>query len=210
MYIPSHFEESRIDILYDLIRTHPLATLVTMSAGGINANHIPLHLSVEPGGKNILRGHVARANPIWSDLVGNVEALAIFHGPNTYISPSWYPAKQEHGKAVPTWNYTAVHAYGTLRIIDNPAWLRSQLEMLTAQHEAAFDTPWRIDDAPPEFIDRMLGAIVGIEIAITKLSGKWKVSQNQPAANREGVIQGLQGNGSDHAIDMAALVKTAK
>lgn len=210
MYIPSHFEEIRIEILHDLIRSYPLAVLVTMSSGGLNANHIPLHLSAEPGGKGILRGHVARANPIWSDLVEGVEALAIFQGPNSYISPSWYPAKQEHGKVVPTWNYTAVHAYGTLRIIDDAAWLRSQLEMLTSQHEAAFDTPWTVDDAPPEFIDRMLGAIVGIEIVITRLSGKWKISQNQPPANREGVILGLQENGSDRAMDMAELVKLAK
>ncbi len=209
MYIPSHFEETRSEVLHDLIRTHPLATLVTMSSGGITANHIPLHLSIEPDGKSILRGHVARANPVWNDLTEVTEALAVFQGPNTYISPSWYPGKREHGKVVPTWNYTAVHAYGRLCAIDDPAWLRRQLESLTAEHEAAFDTPWTIDDAPPDFIDRMLSAIVGIEIAVTRLSGKWKTSQNQSAANREGVILGLQGIGSDDAIDMATLVKSA-
>lgn len=207
MYIPSHFEETRIDVLHNLIRTHPFATLVTMSSGGINANHIPLHLSAASGENGVLRGHVARANPIWNDLTEGVEALAIFHGPNTYISPSWYPTKQEHGKVVPTWNYTAVHAYGTLRIIDDPVWLRSQLNTLTAQHESVFEAPWAIADAPPEFIDRMLAAIVGIEIVITKLSGKWKVSQNQPIANREGVIQNLQKNGESNAIEMAALMQ---
>ncbi len=209
MYIPSHFEETRSEVLHDLIRTHPLATLVTMSSGGITANHIPLHLSIEPDGKSILRGHVARANPVWNDLTEVTEALAVFQGPNTYISPSWYPGKREHGKVVPTWNYTAVHAYGRLCAIDDPAWLRRQLESLTAEHEAAFDTPWTIADAPPDFIDRMLSAIVGIEIAVTRLSGKWKTSQNQSAANREGVILGLQGIGSDDAIDMATLVKSA-
>jgi transcriptional regulator len=207
MYIPSHFEESRIDTLHDLIRTYPFATLVTMSSGGINANHIPLHLSAEPGSNGILCGHVSRANPIWNDLTQGVEALAIFQGPNTYISPSWYPTKQEHGKVVPTWNYTAVHAYGTLRVIDDPVWLRSQLDALTAQHESAFEAPWAIADAPPEFIDRMLGTIVGIELVITNLSGKWKVSQNQPVANREGVMQGLQKNGDSNAVNMAAMIR---
>lgn len=207
MYLPSHFEESRVEVLHDLIRAHPFATLVTLSSGGINANHIPLHLSQEPGRFGTLRGHVARANPMWSDLVQDVEALAIFQGPESYITPSWYPTKREHGKVVPTWNYVVVHAYGSLRVIDDPAWLRSQLEALTAQHEASFSDPWSISDAPREFTDRLIGAIVGIELVITRLTGKWKVSQNQPARNQAGVVSGLKERGSRGASEMAALVE---
>jgi transcriptional regulator len=135
MYVPAHFEESRIEVLHGLIRTHPLATVVTLSPGGIDANHIPLHLSSDAGAFGTLRGHVARSNPMWRDVITGVEALAMFQGPDSYVSPSWYPTEREHGKAVPTWNYAVVHAYGGLRIIDDPAWLRDQLEALTAEIE---------------------------------------------------------------------------
>ena len=150
MYVPRHFEESRIEVLHELMRARPLATLVTMSAAGINANHVPLHLSPDSGRFGCLRRHVARANPVWQDLVAEVEALAIFHGPQGYISPSWYPSKKQHGQVVPTWNYAVVHAYGTLRVIEDPAWLRSQLEALTARHEAASAEPWAVADAPQD------------------------------------------------------------
>ena len=123
MYLPSHFEESRIGALHEVMRSRPLATIVTLSAGGINANHIPLYLSPESGQYGTLHGHIARSNPMWSDLDQNVEALAIFQGPDSYISPSWYPTKQEHGKVVPTWNYAVVHAYGSLRVFDDAVWL---------------------------------------------------------------------------------------
>lgn len=206
MYIPPHFEESRIEALHELILARPLATLVTLSSGGINANHIPLHLSPESGPFGILRGHVARANPMWSELVQDVETLAIFQGPNAYVSPSWYATKQPHGKVVPTWNYVAVHAYGTLRIIEDPAWLRLQLDAMTTQHEAVFPEPWTLTDAPREFTDRLIEAIVGIELVITKLTGKWKVSQNQPPQNLAGVIKGLKENEDRDALGMAALV----
>jgi len=207
MYVPSHFEESGIEVLHELIRACPFATLVTMSSGGINANHIPLHLSRESGQYGTLRGHVARSNPVWIDLVSDIEALTIFQGPDSYITPSWYPTKQEHGKVVPTWNYAVVHAYGALRIIDDPVWLRNQLEILVAQHEAKFNKPWAITDAPREYTDHMIGAIVGIEIEITKLSGKWKVSQNQPAQNQEGVIKGLKDFDSTDASEVATLME---
>ena len=147
MYVPSHFQEPRIEVLHEQICACPFATLVTMSSGGINANHIPLHLSKESGQYGTLRGHVARSNPVWSDLVNDIEALAIFQGPDSYITPSWYPTKQEHGKVVPTWNYAVVHAYGALRIIDDPVWLRNQLEILVAQHEAKFNEPWAIAES---------------------------------------------------------------
>lgn len=207
MYVPTHFEESRVEVLHGLMHEHPLATLVTLSSAGLNANHIPLQLSPAEGQFGILHGHVARANPLWHDLVPEVEALAIFQGPHAYITPSWYPTKQEHGKAVPTWNYVVVHAYATLRIIDDPAWLKAQLRLLTAQHESAFSQAWALDDAPSEYIERLLGAIVGIELVITTLSGKWKVSQNQPEPNQTGVVRGLQDQGTSASLDLAALIE---
>lgn len=209
MYVPAHFEESKIEMLHDLIVAHPLATLVTMTSNGINANHIPLHLVKDKGQYGTLQGHVARANPVWSDLVNNIEALVIFQGPSSYITPSWYPTKQEHGKVVPTWNYVTVHAYGALRVIDDPVWVKTQLESLTVQQEASFDRPWAVSDAPVEFTAKMIGAIVGIEILITKLIGKWKVSQNQPTLNQAGVVQGLDSLGRSEATELAAIVEKA-
>lgn len=209
MYVPKNFEQSDIEVLHDLIVTYPLATLVTMSSNGINANHIPLHLLKDKGQYGTLQGHVARANPVWSDIDNSIEALIIFQGPNSYITPTWYPTKQEHGKVVPTWNYVTVHAYGKLRVIDDPVWVKSQLELLTAQQEASFDKPWAVADAPVEFTDKMIGAIVGIEMLITKLTGKWKVSQNQPALNQAGIIEGLKSLNTDEATKFATLVENA-
>ena len=211
MYIPKHFEEPRTEVMYELMRARPLATLVTLSSGGLNANHIPLYLSEQLGTDasapyGILRGHVARANPLWSDCVNDVEVLAIFHGPDSYITPSWYATKQETGKVVPTWNYAVVHAYGALRVIDDAAWIRTQLEALTAHNEAGFSQPWSVADAPADFIEKLIANIVGIEIVITKLSGKWKVSQNQPAQNQASVITGLSSSGLRNTGAMATLV----
>ena len=207
MYMPKHFEESRTELLHDLIRSRPLATLVTLSPSGLNANHIPLHLSEDPPPFGTLRGHVARANPIWQDLVQDVEALAVFHGPDTYITPSWYPTKEETGRVVPTWNYAVVHAHGDLRVVDDPLWLRTLLEKLVFQNERQLSQPWALHDAPADFIEKMIGAIVGIEIVITRLLGKWKVSQNQPAQNREGVIQGLRESKLPDASEMANMIE---
>jgi transcriptional regulator len=210
MYIPKHFDEPRVEVLHELIRARPLSTLVTLSSGGLNANHIPFHLTADPAPFGTLRGHVARANPMWSDLAKGVEALAIFHGPDSYITPSWYPTKAETGKAVPTWNYVVAHAYGPLRIMDDVSWLRAQLEALTAHNEVAFAEPWHVSDAPRDFIDKLVGAVVGIEIVISRLSGKWKTSQNQPPQNQAGVIHGLQAIGKAEALEMAALIEAAK
>lgn len=207
MYIPNQFDEPRIEVMHDLIRALPLATLITLSAGGLNANHIPLFLSAEPAPFGVLRGHVARANPVWFDLEKNVEALAVFHGPDAYITPSWYASKQETGKVVPTWNYAVVHAYGGLRVVDDVSWIRSQLEALTSHNEAPFSEPWPVLDAPYEFTEKLIEAIVGIEITITKLSGKWKVSQNQPERNQASVISGLRTCGNSEALSMAALIE---
>ncbi|MEW5756480.1 MAG: FMN-binding negative transcriptional regulator [Pseudomonadota bacterium] len=172
MYVPKQFEESRVDVMHELIRARPLATLVTLSSGGLDANHIPLHLSESPALFGTLRGHVARANPLLVHLTRDIETLAVFHGPDTYITPSWYATKKETGKVVPTWNYAVVHAYGLLRIVDNAAWLRDQLEALTAHNEASFPEPWAVSDAPLEYIERLMASIVGIEMVITRLVGE--------------------------------------
>lgn len=203
MYIPTQFEQPDISVMHELIRAKPLATLVTLASTGINANHIPLHLSEDALPFGVLRGHVARSNPLWADLRSDVEVLAIFHGDDAYISPSWYATKQENHKVVPTWNYTVVHAYGNLRVIEDTSWIRSQLETLTKANEAQFSEPWMLSDAPKDFIDTLVKSVVGIEIIVTKLSGKWKVSQNQPLQNQLGVIQGLNANGQ---TESAALV----
>jgi transcriptional regulator len=205
MYLPGHFSETRSEVLHALMRERPFATLVTHGDDGLSANHLPLHLAAGVGPCGALHGHVARANPLWRRAADS-EVLAIFHGPQAYVTPSWYATKHADGKAVPTWNYVVVHARGRLRVIDDPAWLRAQLEILVAQHEAGFAEPWQIADAPPDYIDKMLAAIVGIEIVITDLSGKWKTSQNQPEINRAGVVAGLHRQGTDDALQMAELV----
>ena len=205
MYLPGHFAETRGEVLHALLREHPFATLVTQSDKGLNADHLPLHLATEVASCGALQGHVARANPLWRH-AAETEVLAIFHGAQAYVTPSWYATKRADGKAVPTWNYVVVHARGRLRAIDDPVWLRRQLETLVAQHEAGFAEPWHIADAPPDYIDTMLGAIVGIEIVISELTGKWKTSQNQPAVNRAGVVAGLRRQGSDDSLRMAELV----
>lgn len=207
MYIPKQFEEPDIAVMHDFIRAYPLATIVTNSANGFNANHVPLHLAKLRGAYGGLWGHVARANPILPDIAEGVEALIIFHGPNAYISPSWYATKKETGKVVPTWNYAAVHAYGVLRIVDDASWLREQLEALTFENEVTFPNPWAIADAPPDYIEKMMTAIVGVEMVITKLLGKWKASQNQPPHNQESVISGLRESGLSAQEAMSALVE---
>lgn len=209
MYTPKHFEEPRIEVMHALMRARPLATLVTLTSGGLNANHIPMHHADAPAPFGALRGHVARANPLWRDFAKDVEAMAIFHGPDCYITPSWYATKQETGKVVPTWNYAVVHAYGNLRIIDDAVWVRAQLEALTTQNEAGFAHPWSVSDAPREYTEKRIEAIVGFEIVITKLTGKWKVSQNQPAQNQASVIAGLNNSGQHDAAAMAVLVAAA-
>jgi transcriptional regulator len=193
-------------MLHALMREHPLATLVTMGEGGLNADHVPLILETAADGTPVLRGHVARANPMWKTVRTDLEALAIFHGPDAYITPSWYPTKREHGKAVPTWNYVMVHARGPLRIIQDTDWLRTQVESLTQTQESAFAEPWAVSDAPADYIEKMLAAIVGIEITITSLEGKWKASQNQPEGNRQGAVQGLQALGTEGTRRMAQLI----
>lgn len=166
MYTPSHFQQRDIGQMHALITARPLATLVTLSNGGLDANHIPLHLSPSEGEFGTLRGHVARANPMWRELPPDGQALAIFHGPESYISPGWYPTKRETGEAVPTWNYAVVHARGALEVAKDSAWLSAHLESFTDARESGFPEPWAVTDAPAEFIERLVGAVVGIELVI--------------------------------------------
>jgi transcriptional regulator len=207
MFLPKHFEETRVEVLHALVRAHPLAALVTLGAGGLEANHIPFEIDPDPAPFGTLRGHVARANPVWRELSRGADALALFQGPATYVSPSWYPTKQEGGKVVPTWNYAVVHAYGPLRAVDDPAWLRAFVERLTNRHESGRTAPWHVTDAPADYVDKMVTAIVGIELPVTRLLGKWKTSQNRVARDRAGVVAGLEQDGGDAARAMAALVR---
>jgi len=203
MYLPKHFEETRSEALHELIRAHPLGMLVTLNGAGLQANSVPFILDADPaGGPGILRAHVARANPLWRETRGDVEALVVFQGPQAYISPGWYASKAEHGKVVPTWNYVMVQARGTLRAVDDAEWLRAFVTRLTTKHEAVQAQPWAVTDAPADYIDTMLRAIVGIEIPLTALTGKWKVSQNRPAADRAGVVAGLNAMGQPQSAKL--------
>jgi transcriptional regulator len=199
MYLPKHFEQADAAALATLMRESPLATLVVTTPGETTADLLPMEYIVGAGPQGTLRGHVARANPLWRK--AGAQALAIFHGPQAYISPSWYPAKREHGKVVPTWNYTMVQARGVLRAIDDAAWLRHFVGQLTTRHEAALPAPWAVSDAPDAYVQQMLRAIVGVEIELTSLVGKWKVGQNRSEADRLGAAGGLAGH------PMAALVR---
>ncbi len=202
MYDVEAFREDRVDVMHALIRSHPLATLVTHTMQGLEANHIPLLIDPGPSPSGTLRGHVARANPVWRTFHAGTEVLAVFQGPQGYITPSWYPSKAQHGKVVPTWNYAVVHAHGTLKIIEDAEWLRKLVTRLTASQESPRAKPWQVTDAPANYIDTMLKAIVGIEIPVTRMQGKWKMSQNRLQQDREGVIRGLEECGDEVSAAM--------
>lgn len=206
MYVPKHHEESDISVLHALIRSQPLGTWVTPGDAELLANHIPFLLDTTRGEYGTLIGHVARANPAWQIFSKAINSVVAFQGPQTYITPSWYPSKHAHGKAVPTWNYAVVHAYGMPRAIEDRDWLLRHVNQLTDVHEADQALPWKVSDAPEEFTDKMLQAIVGIEIQITKLVGKWKVSQNRPVPDKLGVVAGLIGRDDAQSKEMASLV----
>jgi transcriptional regulator len=192
LYLPKYFQETRAEVLHALMRARPLATLVTLCDTGLVANHVPVETHAEPSPHGLLRGHIARANPLWKGYQAGSEALAIFQGPQVYISPSFYPSKRATGEVVPTWDYAVVHARGTLRFVQDAAWLRALVVRLTNAHEASRQAPWQVGDAPPPYIEKMLSLIVGFEFSILSLTGKWKISQNHPAANRRGVVEGLR------------------
>lgn len=206
MYVPKHHEESDISVLHSLIKSHPLATWVTQGHGDLLANHIPFLLDPTRGEFGTLVGHVAKANRVWQSFSPDINSVCVFQGAETYITPSWYPSKHAHGKAVPTWNYAVVHAHGLPRAIEDREWLLQHVSQLTDQHEAEQALPWKVSDAPQEFTDRLLQAIVGIEIPIAKLVGKWKVSQNRPEPDKLGVVAGLLARGDTQSKEMASLV----
>ena len=207
MYQPPHHREDRLDVQHALIRAHPLGTLVTMGASGLTANAIPFILDAFGGPLGTLQGHLARANSQWRDYDRAVDALIVFQGADHYITPSWYQTKQETGKVVPTWNYAIVQASGPMRTIEDRDWLAAQIAALTATQESARPRPWSVSDAPAAFVESQIKGIVGIEIPIARIEGKWKVSQNRPAADRRGVVDGLLGSGDATSQAMATLVR---
>lgn len=206
MYGPPIFREERREVLHDLIRAHPFATLVTLGADGLTANHLPVILHADEGGNGVLRCHVARANPVWQDFDAAAGALAVFQGPHHYVTPSWYPSKAEHGRVVPTWNYAVVQARGSLSVVEDPERLLAHVAALTAQPEAGRGNPWAMDDAPGDFVQKQLKGIVGLELRIDRLDGKWKMSQNRDAGDRQGVVDGLAAEGTDAARLVGRLI----
>jgi len=218
MYQPAHFVESRPEVLQQLIREHPFALLVTDGASGLAADGVPFLLDPDPaGGPGVLRAHVARANPVWKEARSDRDSLVVFQGPQGYISPAWYPSKAEHGKVVPTWNYIVVQGRGAVRFVDDAEWLRAFVTRLTETHEAGRVAAeggrgapaWAVSDAPADYVETMLKAIVGVEIVLSSLVGKWKVTQNRPRADREGVAAGLAAWPGDEAAAMAQAVRDA-
>ena len=203
MYVPPHFNEPNIEVLHDTIRRIGLATLVTLTADGLIASHVPMLLDPDPAPYGTLLGHVARPNPQARGATPGVHALAIFQGPDAYITPSWYPTKRDNAKVVPTWNYVAIHATGPIEFFPDPDRLRAIVTRLTERQETPRADPWAVTDAPPDYIDAMLKGIVGFALPIARLEGKWKMSQNRPAVDQAGVVAGLSAEGRD---DMAALV----
>jgi transcriptional regulator len=207
MYLPAHFEETRPELMQQLIAAHPLGTLITFGAGGLNANHIPFLLDSRVGELGTLIGHVARTNDVWQNHDPAVEALVVFQGEAAYISPNWYATKQQTHEVVPTYNYAVVHVYGPLVIHDDPKWLRGVVGRLTKRFEASQPAPWSMGEAPPAFIADMLTKIVGIEIPVRRMVGKWKASQNRPLGDRVGAIAGLRATGVPEANQMAGLMQ---
>ncbi|GGA36881.1 FMN-binding negative transcriptional regulator [Dyella nitratireducens] len=204
MYLPKSFQETRSDVLHALIRDYPFATIVMHGDNGLAANHVPLELV----GDASLHGHVARGNEL--SKADGAQVLVIFHGADGYVSPNWYPSKHETGREVPTWNYAVVHAHGRLRVVEDHTWLRGLLERLTDRHEASQPKPWHVGDAPEDHIEKMLRLIVGIDIAIERIEGKFKLSQNHPDANRAGVLRGLAERDGRRDAELAALMQQAE
>jgi transcriptional regulator len=206
MYIPRAHKEDRIPVLHKLMEDQPFASLITMASSGLFASHIPMVLE-QSGPMGRLRGHISRANSQWRDYSPSVEALAIFAGPQHYITPSWYPEKQETGKVVPTWNYVVVHAYGYLKVIEDGEWLMAHLESLTNIQEAGSPVPLKVGDAPADYVASLTKGIVGLEMSIERLEGKWKVSQNRSEQDRSGVARGLAELNTADSLAMKALVE---
>ena len=194
MKIPKAFQQNDEQLIKQFIAEYPLGVLVCSTQSELEANHIPLYLIEGADGNHRLKGHIARANPLWKTVKENASVLVLFQGPQTYISPNWYPTKQEHGKAVPTWNYTAVHVNGDISFPTDREWMLDMLNVLTNKMEQGQEQPWQVSDAPEAYIDKMLNAIIGIEIDIKSWRCQWKMSQNQPSENQTGVMEGLTGS----------------
>ncbi len=207
MYQPPHFREDRLEVQHALIGAFPLGALVTVGSSGLTANHIPFLIDPTASTFGTLRGHVARPNPVWRETDPETEALVIFQESDSYITPSWYETKRQTGKVVPTWNYAVVHAHGRMRAIEDEAWLRRQIGDLTHLKESLRAEPWAVTDAPEPFVAGQVKGIVGIEIEIARIEGKWKVSQNRPEADRLGVVEGLRADARPGSQTMAGLVE---
>jgi len=199
MYLPQHYEETRKEELHRVIAEYPFGALVVHGPSGLDANHVPFELHADKGAQGHLLAHVARANPVWKEMADGSEALVIFRGADAYISPNWYPSKHEQHKQVPTWNYRVVHVHGRLRIRDDEKFVRGVVARLTRRHEAGTGDarPWKMTDSSPEYINQMLTMIVGIEIEITKMVGKWKLSQNKEARDRTNAADELRKRGEE-------------
>jgi transcriptional regulator len=207
MFVAQPFKAQDLTVLQDLIRAHPLGTWVSVTPSGLDVNHVPFLLDPTHGPNGALLGHVARANPIWQSFSRDTPSVVVFQGPETYITPSWYPSKKAHGKAVPTWNYTVVHARGMPQTVEDRDWLRQHVSDLSQQQEAGQQEPWQVSDAPDNYIDAMLKAVVGIVIPIDALEGQWKNSQNRPPEDVSGTVAGLRARGDAQADAMADLVQ---
>jgi len=201
MYIPAHFAETRKEVLHSRIVQHPFGTLITHGSSGLDANHIPFELAAEDGELGVLRAHVARANPVWQEVANGDEVLVVFHAGEAYISPNWYPSKHELHKQVPTWNYMVVHAHGRITILDDERYVRGVVGRLTRTHEASEPKPWKMGDAPKDYVDAMVKAIVGVQVEITRLVGKSKLSQNKEARDIQGAAEALKSSGESQLAD---------
>jgi len=208
MYQPPHHREDRLSVQHEFIRSYPLGLLVSAGAGGLVANPVPFLIDADGPTSGTLRCHVARANGQWQDLLAVDECLVVFQGPHGYVTPSWYATKRQTGKVVPTWNYATVHAWGRPRVIEDADWLRRQIDDLTRLRESARAVPWAVEDAPAPFVAAQIRAIVGIEIPVARIEGKWKMSQNRSDADRQGVVEGYREAGEAGAV-MAGMVESA-
>lgn len=196
MHIPSKFKQSDKKLLLEIVRQYPFATLITNTQSVIEATHLPVILA-NVNGKQVIQAHIAKANKLWESVENGAETLLTFNGPNCYVSPNYYPTKKETGKAVPTWNYVAVHVRGDISFIHDEKAIYNIVDGLTNEHEKVQETPWSISDAPQSYIKSMLSAIVGIQISINEIEGQWKLSQNQPEVNKCGVVKGLFEQGDE-------------
>lgn len=208
MYLPDPFAESQISELQRIVCEHPLGTLVTHTRNELDANHIPFELDDTRGAFGTLLAHIARANPLWGEVENGTQVLVIFRGAQGYISPNWYPSKQETHRHVPTWNYEVVHAHGRIKTVDDESFVRGVVARLTRQHEATEPHPWKMGDAPQDYIDQMLKQIVGIEIEVTRMEGKRKLSQNRDRRDFEGTVRALEKQGNE-ALAAAMMRKTS-